>query len=65
MLRPGKFTRIEAAIAWIFGFLLFAAGLTGAALAFTESNWRLGAASIGAIGIGILYILAALRRRPL
>ena len=65
MLRTRKFTRIEAAITWIFGFLLFAAGLTGAALAFTESNWRLGAASVGAIGISIVYILAGLRCRPL
>ena len=65
MLRPKKFRRIEIIILVGVALLLLAAGIFGEVLAIREGHWRLGLASAGIVGLGLIYFIAAKRRRPL
>jgi hypothetical protein len=65
MLRRGKFSRIDTLLVWLIAFFLFAAGAIGIWLALTRSDWRIGLAGAGGIAFGAIYLIAAIRRRPL
>lgn len=65
MLRRGKFGRTETGLVWMIALGLFAAGGTGIALAVARGEWKIGLLGAGVIALGAIYLLAALRRRPL
>jgi hypothetical protein len=65
MLRRKRFSRVEIIILCILAGLLLAAGLGGLFLAAGRAHWRLSLASIGVLSIGVLYLLAAKRGKPL
>ena len=65
MLRRGKFNRTEKWLVWLIASFLLAAGATGIGLAIARGEVKLGIASIGVIALAIIYLIAAVRRRPL
>jgi hypothetical protein len=65
MLRPDKFTRTETWLVWLIASVLLAAGATGISLAIARGQGTLGIASVGVIAVALIYLIAAVRRRPL
>jgi hypothetical protein len=65
MLRPNKFRAFETKIVLGIGLLLLVFGTTGGFLALQRTNWRLGLASAGIVGLAGVYVWAAIRGRPL
>jgi hypothetical protein len=65
MLRPTKFKRSETAIAYIFAALLFVVGITAIVFSLLRAQWLLGFSGLGITGVATIYLLAAIRRRPL
>jgi hypothetical protein len=65
MLRRGKFSKTEGWLVWLIGLILFAAGGTGVGLGISRGEWKIGFAGIGMIALAVIYLIAAIRRRPL
>ncbi len=65
MLRPNKFKRSETAIAYVFAVVLFIAGITVIVFSVLRAQWFFGLSGLGIIGIATVYLVAAIRRRPL
>jgi hypothetical protein len=65
MLRRGKFSRTETWLIWLIALFLFTAGVAGIALALARSEWKIGLAGAGVAALAAIYLVAAIRRRPL
>ena len=65
MLRSKKFRRFEKMILFAIALVLLGASVTGAFLAFRNSQSRLGLVSAGVLAIAIVYFYAAKRGKPL
>jgi hypothetical protein len=65
MLRRGKFNEPERWLVWLIASALFAAGATGISLAIARGEMKLGLAGVGVIALGVIYLIAAFRGRPL
>ena len=65
MLRSSKFRPFEKVILFAIGFLLIAASVACAFLAFRDGRWRLGFASGGGLILALVYFGAARRGKPL
>jgi hypothetical protein len=64
-LRRGKFSKTEVSIALFFAALLFLAGFAGVALGIRNREWRVAVSGAGGVLLGLLYLVAAIRGRPL
>jgi hypothetical protein len=65
VLRPNKFRPFETRILWVIALLLIGAGVVGVVLAAQHGNWRMLIASVGVVGLAMVYALAARRGKPL
>jgi uncharacterized membrane protein len=65
MLRPSKFKRSETTIAYGFSILLFVVGIAAIVFSLLRAQWLLGFSGLGIISVATIYLLAAIRRRPL
>ena len=65
MLRRGKFNRTETWLVWSIASVLVAAGATGIGLAIARGEEKLAIASVGVFALAVIYLIAAVRRRPL
>jgi hypothetical protein len=65
MLRSSKFRPFEKVILFAIGFLLIAASVACAFLAFRDGQWRIGFASGGGLILALVYFCAARRGKPL
>lgn len=65
MLRPNKFKPSETTMAYVFAFLLFVVGIAAIVFSVLRAQWFLGFSGLGIIGVATIYLLAAIRRRPL
>ena len=65
MLRSTKFRPFEKRILWAIALLLICAGGAGVVLAIRRGDWRILIASIGVLGLALIYILAARRGKPI
>jgi uncharacterized membrane protein YhaH (DUF805 family) len=65
MLRRGKFGRTEVWLVWLIALGLFAGGATGIGLAIARGDGNIGLAGAGVIALAAIYLIAAIRRRPL
>jgi arginine exporter protein ArgO len=65
VLRRGRFNRTEARIAFFFAVLLFLAGFAGVGLGIRNHDWRVALAGTGGVILGVIYLVAAVRGRPL
>jgi len=65
MLRPKKFRPFETVILWAIAVLLLGVGIFSIILAFRFGHFVLALSSVGVILIAIIYVLAAVRGRPL
>ncbi|MGH8163096.1 MAG: hypothetical protein ACREP1_02035 [Rhodanobacteraceae bacterium] len=64
MLRRGKFGKTDTALATVIGFLVLMAGATSFVLALRSHEWRFLWIAGGAIVLALVYLIAAIRRRP-
>ena len=64
MLRRGKFNKTETALAGLIGFLVLMAGAIGFVLALRAQEWKFCWIAGGAITLALVYLIAAIRRRP-
>jgi hypothetical protein len=65
VLRPKKFRPFERRMILAIALLLIGAGLVGVILAIGRSNWRMLIASVGVLGLAVVYALAVRRGKPL
>jgi hypothetical protein len=65
VLKPTKFRPFEKRILWIITLFLIGAGTVGVSLAVQHGNWRMLIASVGVLGLGVIYVVAARRGKPL
>jgi hypothetical protein len=65
VLRPKKFRPYEKRIVWLIALLLIGASTIGVLIAMRRGDWRILVASIGALGLAVIYIAAARRGKPL
>ena len=52
-------------MAYVFAFLLFVVGIAAIVFSVLRAQWFLGFSGLGIIGVATIYLLAAIRRRPL
>lgn len=64
MLRRGKFGKIETALTGLIGFLILMAGAIGLVFALRAHEWKFCWIAGGAIVLALVYLIAAIRRRP-
>jgi hypothetical protein len=65
MLRRGKLRKTEVWLIWLIALSLLAAGATGIGLGVIRGEWKLALPGAGVIALGVIYLIAAIRRRPL
>lgn len=65
MLRREKFSKTERWMVWLIALILFVAGGAGVGLGIGRGESKIGFAGIGVIALAIIYLIAAIRRRPL
>jgi hypothetical protein len=65
VLRPKKFRPFETRIVWVIALLLLGASIIGVVLAVRRADWRILIASIGVLGLALVYFAAARRGKPL
>ncbi|HEY2802166.1 MAG TPA: hypothetical protein VGI85_16370 [Chthoniobacterales bacterium] len=64
MLRRGKFGNTETALAAGIGFSVLVAGIIGVVLALRAREWKFCWIAGGAVVLALVYLIAAIRRRP-
>ena len=52
-------------LVWLITLGLFAAGATGIGLAIARGDGSIGLAGVGVIALAAIYLISAIRRRPL